>query len=151
MEQQLIHSQINQYSHYAHSVGVMMLHLEWKPKYAYKMFGKEDQKNLISACIRRAASLHNIKIIVLSVMPEHIHISVEIPPTMSQSKALQLLKGGLSYQLFRANEHFRLRYPRGHFFSPGALANSTGYNTVETVDNYVKNQKYVHQKLLTAF
>jgi hypothetical protein len=24
----------------------MMLHLEWKPKYGYKMFKKEEQKNL---------------------------------------------------------------------------------------------------------
>ncbi len=53
-----------------------------------------------------------------SVMPEHVHVSVEAPPSMSQSKALQLLKGNLSYQLFRSNEHFRLRYPQGHFFSP---------------------------------
>ena len=33
-------------------------------KYGYKMFKKEEQKNLMSACIRRAASLHKIKIIV---------------------------------------------------------------------------------------
>ena len=84
-------------------------------------------------------------------MKEHINMSVEIPPAMSQSRALQLLKGGLSYQLFRANEHFRLRYPKGHFFSPGGLANSTGYNTVDVVDNYVRTQNDVHQKLLTNF
>ena len=84
-------------------------------------------------------------------MPEHIHMSAEILPAMSQSKALQLLKGGLSYKLFRSNEHFRLRYPKGHFFSPGGLANSTGYNTVDVVDNYVRTQANVHQKTLADF
>ena len=69
----------------------------------------------------------------------------------SQSKALQLLKGGLSYQLFRANEHFRPRYPKGHFFSPGGLANSTGYNTVDIIDNYVRTQADVHQVTLAKF
>src|SRR3989338_1856963 len=89
----------HEYSHYAHSVGVMMLHLEWKPKYGYKMFKKEEQKNLMSGCIRRAASLHGIKIIVLSVMPEHIHTEVQVPLSMSASKVLQILKG-LSSKLF---------------------------------------------------
>ena len=84
-------------------------------------------------------------------MTEHIHLSVEIPPNMSQSKALQLLKGNLSYQLFKQQPKFRLRYPKGHFFSPGACANSTGYNTVEVVDNYVRNQMDVHQKHLLDF
>ena len=82
----------HEYNHYAHSVGVMMLHLEWKPKYGYKMFGKEEQRNLMSACIRRAASLHEIKIIVLSVMPEHIHAEVKVPLSMAASMATQILK-----------------------------------------------------------
>ena len=84
-------------------------------------------------------------------MPEHIHASVELPPSMSQSKALQLLKGNLSYQLFRQQPQFRLRYPQGHFFSPGAFASSVGYNTVDIVDNYVRNQEDIHQMKLGAF
>ena len=88
-----------EYNHYEHSVGLMMMHLEWKPKYAYKMFVKEEQKNLCAACIRRAASLHNIKIIVLSVMPEHIHVEVQVSMNLSASKVLQILKG-VSAKLF---------------------------------------------------
>ena len=101
--------------------------------------------------LRETAARHKIIIRELSVMPEHIHVSVEVSPSMSQSKALQFLKGNLSHKLFKSNENFRLRYPRGHFFSPGAYAGSVGYNTVEVVDDYVKNQEDIHQKLLTAF
>ena len=137
--------------HYAHKVGVNVHHFEWCTKYRYNMFRQDKYKNLCEEILTKISFKHGITFRELSVMPEHIHISAEIPPRMSQSKALQLLKGGLSYQLFRANEHFRLRYPKGHFFSPGGLANSTGYNTVEIVDNYVKNQNDVHQKLLTVF
>ena len=101
--------------------------------------------------LKEIALRHKMHIRELFVMPEHIHLSVECPPSISQSKALQLLKGGLSYRLFRANENFRLRYPRGHFFSPGALANSTGYTTVDVVDNYVRTQNDIHQTSLAAF
>jgi len=137
--------------HHAHKVGVNVHHLEWCTKYRYKMFRQDKYKNLCETILRETATRHNIQIRELGVMPEHIHLSVELHPRMSQSKALQLLKGNLSYQLFRANEHFALRYPKRHFFSRGALANSTGYNTVETVDSYVKNQAQVHQMRLDFF
>jgi len=137
--------------HYSHKVGVNVHHLEWCTKYRYKMFKQDKYKNLCEEILRETAQRHKMTIRELGIMPEHIHISVECPPSMSQSKALQLLKGNLSYHLFRANENFRLRYPRGHFFSPGAFASSVGYNTINTVDNYVKNQIDIHQTKLENF
>jgi len=145
MEQQLMQqTQINQYAHFAHSVGVMMLHLEWKPKYAYKMFKKEDQKNLMQACIRRAASLHGIKIIVLSVMPEHIHCEVQVPLSMAASMVVQYLKGLSSRLFFQHNKKARLRYPKGHLWSRGKFAASVGFVQEELVRNYILNQESHH-------
>ena len=147
MEQQLMqNNQINQYKHYAHSVGIMMLHLEWKPKYAYKMFKKEEQKNLMSACIRRAASLHEIKIIVLSVMPEHIHCEVQISLNMAASMAVQILKGLSSKLFFEYNKKARLRYPRGHLWSRGKFVASVGFVQEEKVRNYILNQEEHHRE-----
>jgi len=136
---------------YSHKIGVNVHHLEWCTKYRYKMFRQQKYKKLAENLLKEIALRHKMHIRELFVMPEHIHLSVECPPSISQSKALQLLKGGLSYRLFRANENFRLRYPRGHFFSPGALANSTGYTTVDVVDNYVRTQNDIHQTSLAAF
>ncbi|HLC86807.1 MAG TPA: IS200/IS605 family transposase [Candidatus Nanoarchaeia archaeon] len=89
----------NKYEHNDHSVGKMMMHLEWCTKYRYKMFRKEKYRNLITACIRRAASLHQISIIEINVQPEHIHCVVNVSFTFSASKTLQILKG-LSAKLF---------------------------------------------------
>ena len=137
--------------HHAHKVGVNVHHLEWCTKYRYEMFKQDKYKNLCEEILKETAQRHKIIIRELFVMPEHIHISVETPPSTSQSKALQLLKGNLSYQLFRQQPKFKLRYTRGHFFSPGAYASSVGYNTVEVVDNYIKNQIDVHQTSLSHF
>ena len=137
--------------HYSHKVGVNVHHLEWCTKYRYKMFKQDKYKNLSEEILRETAQRHKMIVRELGIMPEHIHISVECPPSMSQSKALQLLKGNLSYQLFKTNDNFRLRYPKGHFFSPGGLANSTGYSTVEVIDNYVRNQIDIHQTKLSVF
>ena len=137
--------------HYSHKVGVNVHHLEWCTKYRYKMFRQEKYKNLCEDILQETAQRHDITIRELFVMPEHIHMSVELPLSMSQSKALQLLKGNLSYRLFRQEPKFRLRYPKGHFFSPGAFAKSAGDVTVDIIDEYVRNQADVHQKQLAAF
>jgi putative transposase len=137
--------------YFSHKVGVNVHHFEWCTKYRYRMLKQEKYKIFAEEVLKEVATRHKMIIRELFVMPEHIHLSVEVPPSMSQSKALQLLKGNLSYKLFRLNEHFRLRYPKGHFFSPGAYAGSVGYNTVEIVDNYVKNQEDIHQTKLTTF
>src|SRR3989338_2794573 len=113
------------------------------------MFEQDKYKNLCEEILRETAQRHHMIIRELFVMPEHIHMSVEAPPSISQSKALQLLKGNLSYQLFRKQPKFRLRFPKGHFFSPCGFASSVGYNTVDVVDNYIKNQIDVHQKTLS--
>jgi len=141
MEQQL---QINQYKRTNHSVGVMMLHLEWCTKYRYKMFRKIKYKNLLTACIRRSASRHNIKIMELDVQPEHIHCVVEVSFSMSVSKTLQLLKGGSSKLFFEFHEKARLRYPRGHLWSRGKFASSVGFVQLDVVKNYVRNQSEHH-------
>ena len=137
--------------HFAHKVGVNMHHFKWCTKYRYRMLRQDKYQKLCEDILKETAERHNITIREVGIMPEHIHVSAEIPPNMSQSKALQLLKGNLSYQLFKQQPKFRLRYPKGHFFSPGALANSTGYNTVEIVDNYVRTQADVHQMTLANF
>jgi len=145
MDQELIQQKINRYTHYSHSVGVMMLHLEWKPKYAYKMFKKEEQKNLITACIRRAASLHEIKIIVISVMPEHVHCEVQVSLSMSASEVLQILKGLSAKLFFEYNKKARWRYPKGHLWSRGKFAASVGFVQEEKVRNYILNQEEHHR------
>jgi len=132
------------YEHYAHSVGLMLLHLEWKPKYAYKMFAKVEQKNLCEACIRRAASLHKIKIIVISVMPEHIHVEVQVSINLSASKVLQILKGLSAKLFFEKNPKARLRYPKGHLWSRGKFASSVGIVQEEVIRRYIENQEEHH-------
>ena len=138
-------------THYSHKVGLNVHHLQWCTKYRYQMLRQDKYKSLCEESIRQVAQKHCIKIRELGVMPDHVHTSCELPPSMSQSKALQLLKGGSSYIIQRAEEKFRLRYPKGYFWSPGAYAGSVGYNTVDIVDDYVKNQELVHQRKLEAF
>ena len=134
----------NNYEKYEHGVGKIMLHIEWCTKYRYKMFGKIEYQNLVSACIRRAASPHGIEMIELNVQPEHVHCIVSFGFAFSASKVLQLLKGISAKLFFQHHERARLRYPRGHLWSRGKFASSVGFVQLETVQNYVRNQDSHH-------
>ena len=131
-----------------HSVGISMWHFEWCTKYRYAMFRKEEQRKLIEACIRRAASMHGIKIIELNAQPEHVHCVVGMNLTMAPTYALQILKGVSARLFFQHKERARLRYPKGHLWSPGKFAASLGFIQLETAKNYVRNQDVHHSRSL---
>ena len=135
----------------SHHVGQALYHLEWCPKYRYKMFRKDKNKKLCEEILKEVAERHKIELIELSVMPDHVHLIVSIPPTMSLSKAFQLLKGASSYELFRREPKFRLRYPKGHFWSTGKFYRSVGDVDLETTRSYVQRQEEIHQSTLSQF
>jgi len=145
---QISESYAEKYERRSHSVGISMWHFEWCTKYRYKMFAKEEQRNLITACIRRAASMHEIKIIELNVQPEHVHCVVGISLTMTPVKALQILKGVSARLFFMANQKAKLRYPKGHLWSPGKFAASLGFIQLDVAKDYVRNQDEHHSRSL---
>ena len=91
--------------------------------------------------LREIAHRHKREIKEAGIMSDHLHTVVLLPPTMSVAQALQLLKGASSYELFRRKPVFRKRYPRGHFWSPGKFYRSVGDTDMETVLQYVRNQR----------
>jgi putative transposase len=134
----------------SHSVGQLVYHLEWAPKYRYEMMRKPENAALCEKAIRQMAERHGIRIVELSVMPEHIHVAAHIPSNMTVAMAEQLLKGGSSYLLFRWKPNFRKRYPKGHFWSPGKFHRTVGDTDLSTTVKYIQDQK-IHQTTLTQF
>ena len=129
---------------YCHKVGANFWHMEWCPKYRYKMMKKQENKNIVAAAIRKAAFEHGIQIHYLKVLPEHIHMHVSFPHGIDDSRAFNLLKGRSAYILFRVKEKYRLRYPKGHFWSPGGFATTVGYNDLNTTIAYIEDQEKHH-------
>jgi len=133
----------------SHKVHLNFWHLQWCTKYRYKMMSKQENRNLVAAAIRKAACENRIEIIELEVMPDHVHLSCTLPNNMTDSQALGLLKGRSAYLIFRHKPHMRLRYPKGSFWSSGNCSITVGYNTLETVNNYIRNQETHHQAVFS--
>ncbi len=130
--------------HDNHKVGINFWHMNWQTKYRYNMFSKFKYKNLCEASIRKAAKIHNIKIHILSVLPDHLHMMVTLPKGMSDVKALQLLKGCSAHTFFQNHPKGRLRYPKGHLWSRGGSAVTVGYNQISDTVKYILEQAKHH-------
>ncbi len=133
----------------AHIKYQLVYHLQWIPKYRFKIFRQEKFRYDYENILRLVARRHGMEIIEAAVMPDHVHVVVSAPPTISPSKALQLLKGGSSFDFFHLHPIFRLRYPKGHLLAPGKFCRSVGDVDLETTKNYVRNQ--VQQATLGDF
>jgi len=129
---------------YSHKFGINFWHIEFATKYRYKMFGKFKQRNIVVASLRRICTHHDIKIHRLSVMPDHVHMLVTLPHNVTESKGMQIIKGGSAYYFFKNHPKSRLRLPQGHLWSAGGCATTVGYNEFNTVDKYIKNQEKHH-------
>ena len=130
--------------HYNHKVGINFWHMNWQTKYRYGMFAKFKYKTLCEASIRKAASRHNIKINVIFVMPDHIHLIVTLPNGMTDEKAMQLPKGCSAHTFFNNHPEARLRYPQGHLWSRGGSAVTVGYNQLSDTIKYILEQAKHH-------
>ena len=128
----------------SHKIGMNHWHFVWATKYRYKMMRKPENKNLVEAAVRKAASEHGIKIHVLNVQVDHLHTLVSLPRGMTDSEAFQILKGRSAYLIFRNREKTRLRYPRGHFWSSGGCAVSVGMSDYTKTARYITEQDKHH-------
>ena len=106
-----------------HYIGASEYHLQWVTKYRYEILAKESHWKDYENVIRSAAQRHRINILESEAMKAHVNVVALIPPKMSVSHAIGLLKGSSSYDLFRNHPNLSKPYLRGHFWVDGT---STG-------------------------
>ncbi len=134
---------IKEYKHYENSVGNNLQSVQITTKCRYKVIRKELLKAYCKVAIEEACKRHKIKIIILKVMNEHVHMIADIPRTMSQAYMMQIIKGLSSFIIFRLCENLRKRYPKGHFWNEGYFCEGCG-SDLERAMRYIENQELHH-------
>jgi putative transposase len=96
------------------------------------------------------AQENSIHVEELAIEPDHVHMLISIPPSMSLSKATLLLKGRSSYEFRKLHPKMKLRV-RDHFWSPGKFYRTVGDVDLETTREYVRAHFDVFQRKLEEF
>ena len=92
---------VRQYKHHENSVGSNLMTIQITTKYRYNMMQKEKIEVFCKVAIEEACKRHEIKIVILKIVVNHVHMIVDCPRTMSDAQLLQIIKGLSSYILFR--------------------------------------------------
>ena len=139
---------INQYERRNHKVGGSFWHMQWCTKYRYNMFQKEKYNTLCTIFLFEAAKRYKIGILSYSVQANHVHLVAQLPRGMTDSKALQFLKGTTSRLLFLEAPELAKRYPKHKFWSAGNFSTTVGFANLQETISYVKNQDEHHRLYL---
>ena len=134
--------------HFAHqhAEGKSTWHIEWCTKYRYKVFKSEYHKNICEIALDESAKKAKIVLLEREVQPEHVHLIVELPLSISPIDAVRRLKSVSAKIIFALIPNLRLRYPQDALWSTGKFAISVGNITLEKAKEYVKNQWTHHAK-----
>ncbi len=113
-------------------------HLVWCPKYRKSVLVGPVEVTLKQLLAQKASEL-DIQIEALEVMPDHVHLLVNAPPTEAPQHLANQFKGFTSRRLRQQFPHLRSQLPT--LWSRSYFVGSAGAVTEETVTRYIAQQK----------
>ena len=78
--------------------------------------------------------------------PDHVHLLLSIPPSISVSKAVQYIKGKSSRKLLQEFELLRKRYWGQHLWARGYFVVTVGNVNSNEVQKYIEEQEMHHKR-----
>ena len=122
-------------------------HTRWKcqyhiviiSKYRRKVIYKEIHKD-IGEILRRLCDYKHVEIIEAHAMPDHIHMLLSIPPSLSVSEFMGYLKGKSTLMIFERHANMKYKYGRRVFWAKGYYVSTVGANKA-AVAKYIREQE----------
>ncbi len=90
-------------------------HIVWVPKYRFRILSGKVATE-VDNCIRAFSDQKECEIIELNIQIDHVHLLVNIPPKLSVSKLVRVLKGRSAISIFNKFLHLRKKPFWGYHF-----------------------------------
>ena len=129
----------------SHSTYDLKYHIVFCTKYRYRVLTGQVAIRAREV-IREVCTANYIDIISGGLSPDHLHLLLSIPPSISISKALQYIKGKTSRKLLQEFDVLRKRYWGQHLWARGYFAVTVGNVNEEEVQRYIEEQEAHHKK-----
>ena len=132
---------MTEYRHGAHTVFRIHLHIVWVTKYRKPVMRGEVGTRL-RELIREICGASEVTIIKGHVSSDHVHLFVSVPPRVTISRLLQMLKGKSSYKLMQEFPHLRKKFWGRHMWARGYFCVSSGNVTDDVIKQYIEEQSH---------
>ncbi len=127
----------DEYRHESNAVSLLNYHFVFIPK--------RRKKVLVGAVAERLQQIicelvleNRWKIIAMEVMPDHVHLFLNVKPTDDPSSIMRKIKG-------RASHHLRKEFPEllkiPTLWTPSYFVSTAGNICTETVKKYIEQQR----------
>lgn len=130
-----------QYHSASHCKYLIQYHIIWCPKFRFSVLqGNVD--STLKQILQKICDDYEYKIKSLEVMPDHIHIFVDVPQTVAPCDVVRTLKSRSAIEMFQVYPQLRQFYAKcGAFWSGEYFVSTVGQISESTVIKYIEEQK----------
>ena len=115
-------------------------HIVWTPKYRYRVLEGLVKDNL-SKDIPMLIKWKSSETIELNIKKDHVHLIVSVPPKISISQLMGVLKGKTAIKIFKSYPKLKTKpYWGNHFWARGYCVDTIGIDE-DKIRKYVKYQE----------
>ena len=115
-------------------------HVAWCPKYRRPVLVDGVEVRLKELIETTCAAL-NVEIIELEIMPDHVHLLMEVDPQYGVHKAVKQIKGYSSRILRAEFPWLKSRIPS--LWTNSYFVSTVGGTPLAVIKQYIENQKFV--------
>ena len=122
----------------SHSRYRCQYHIVFAPKYRRKEIYGQIKAD-IGKILRMLSEQKGVEILEAEACPDHIHMLVSIPPSLSVAAFVGCLKGKSSLMIFDRHANLKYKYGNRHFWCRGYYVDTVGRNKT-AIAEYIRNQ-----------
>ena len=131
---------MSKYKKLSHVVYKCDYHIVWVPKYRFRIL-KGLIKEQLEKDLRMLCEWKKAEILELNIQEDHIHLVISIPPKVSISEMMGMLKGKTAIKIFKSYPELKKKpYWGNHFWARGYFVNTIGLNE-DMIRRYVNFQE----------
>ena len=129
----------------SHTIWHCQYHMVWTPKYRLRILEGEVAAE-VANCIKAFSSQKNCDVLELNVQQDHVHLVSMIPPKLSVSEYMGIIKGRTAIRVFNKFRSLKQKpYWGNHFWARGYCVDTVGLDA-EKIQKYVKYQQIREQR-----
>lgn len=113
-------------------------HVVWCPKYRRKVLVGDIEARL-KELIQKTCIEIKVDIIEMEIMPEHVHLLIEVDPQYGVHKVIKLIKGRSSFYLRKEFKSLTTKLPT--LWTNSYFISTVGGAPLNVIKQYIENQK----------
>ena len=119
-------------------------HVVWCPKYRRKVLVGAVAERLKELIIERCAEI-NAEIIEMEIMPDHVHLLIEVDPQFGINRAVRSIKGYSSHTLRKEFPSLKSRLPT--LWTNSYFVSTVGGAPFEVIEQYIESQERTDRRV----